>query len=163
MFNGKLNACQHYAAKCHYRCCQQERPRGKQRAVPEDSLLLYPLELRGRAKRGHIFITRRKCNGGQLGYCDPSKICQAHCDLRRNYKPLDCRSYPFFPGINNRGELILLKDQRCPLGARKQDGLEKAYANALIMWRSIIRKSPSVKVWIKSFRLPTYVAYKSNE
>ena len=155
--NGKIDACISCSSQCGFGCCHQAKP-GEADFGPESSLLLYPGELDevDPELRAHILITQEAYNGGQLGYCDREHFDQASCDPSRNYKPLDCQSYPFAPAYVD-GELVLLVDDvRCPLPKRI---LDAHYRGTLAKWQAVIDRNPTVRTWVENLHLKGYSPY----
>lgn len=154
---GNINACAACSHICGYGCCHQALPHEADFG-PENSILLYPGELEAAAEetRRHILVTADNFNNGKLGYCDRDHFDQSKCSAEKNFKPLDCQSYPFFPVIKD-GKLILKIDKkRCPLGT---DALLRHYESVLRKWEEVIAKNPAVKEWIVSFQLEGYTDF----
>lgn len=154
---GSINACASCSHICGYGCCHQALPH-EEDFGSESSILLYPGELEAAAEetRRHILITAENFRGGKLGYCDRDNFDQSECSMDRNFKPLDCQSYPFFPAMRD-GKLILLIDKkRCPLPI---DALLRHYEWVLQKWAVVIAEDPAVKKWITSFELERYAEF----
>jgi len=152
----KLNPCAKYAHICKYKCCDQSREKGE-RIKHNNAILLYPGEYEAAKKyRKHILVLK-EFNRGKLRYCDRANFDQSKCSDRANFKPLDCKSYPFFPAIIE-GKLILLKDSGCPISVTSED-LRRHHNEALSLWKSLVEKRPDITEWIKSLRLDGYVRY----
>jgi hypothetical protein len=155
--NGKIDACIGCSSICGFRCCHQSNLH-EEAFGPENAILLYPGEIDevSRATRAHIQITNEDFNGGKLGYCDRENFDQSTCDPTKNFKPLDCRSYPFFPTIVN-GELKLLIDkERCPLPSLI---LQRHYDDILKLWTDLLVQKPELENWIKGFNLQGYTEF----
>lgn len=155
--SGKIEACQACSSQCGYGCCHQAKP-GESDFGPESALLLYPGELDGVAQdfRRHILITGENFNGGQLGYCDRENFDQSQCDPERNYKPLDCQSYPFAPAIVDGQLTLVVDDKRCPL---PKHILDAHYRSTLAKWQSALDSNPAVRSWVEALNLKGYSSY----
>lgn len=150
---GQITDCVSLGHICSFDCCNQDSPDEPTR--PESSILLYPGEIEAVAadRRSHIVITLDGFNGGKLGYCNPTILNQSECDPERNFKPLDCQSYPFAPAFKD-GSLILVVDRkRCPLGL---EALRAHYGSILEKWREVVRKNSNVRQWIEALDLNGY-------
>jgi len=151
---GGILGCSECSHVCHYRCCDQSRPEDPDFG-PENSILLYPGEWEGVREdiRSHLLITMEDYNGGKLAYCDRENFDQSSCHPERNFKPLDCMSYPFAPAIRD-GELCLLIDsKRCPLPE------EQLQSHAIMIrrkWEEAIAENPAVADWIGQLSLEDY-------
>ena len=150
---GAIQDCKAKCDICNFDCCNQDSPLEPIR--PESSLLIYPGELEAVTdeRRKHIIVTLDNFNGGKLGYCDPNILDQSKCNSEKNYKTLDCQSYPFAPTFKN-GKLTLLVDRkRCPLST---EALKMHYKPILERWEDVVKKNPSVKEWIEALNLQEY-------
>lgn len=156
-FTGKISACLRYSSICHFDCCRQNNPSLSELPIPASSLLLVPGELNGKIGIDHILITRDNYFGGSLGFCDSTKIDQSKCDSSLNYKPLDCRSYPFFPRLIDN-QLVLYKDSRCPLGKVDSLELHKIYPGVFSLWAETL-ENPNIRRWVNQVELPNYRLY----
>lgn len=163
--DGELTDCAAASAICGYHCCHQQLPKGGP-PVTDESILLFPGELKRALEHGegaqHIEVTGTHPVGGDFGYCNPEVIDQRQCHPARNFKPLDCRSYPLFPTIRN-GKLALLIDTRCPLSARDPARLRAHAQVVLATWRSEVARNPAVGRWLASLDLPTYEPFSPSE
>lgn len=154
---GNISACEACSHLCGYGCCHQALPHEADFG-PESSLLLYPGELEETIKelRRHILVNADDFHGGKLGYCDREHFNQSTCDADKNFKPLDCQSYPFFPAIKD-GKLVLKVDRkRCPLPT---EAVLRHYETVLVKWKELIAKNPETKEWIASFELEGYTDF----
>lgn len=150
---GQIAECTALSHICSFNCCNQDSP--NEPTKPESSILLYPGEIESVAaeRKRHIIITLNDFHGGKLGYCDPTILNQSECNPEKNFKPLDCRSYPFAPAFRN-GALILLVDRRrCPLGLK---ALRAHHGLILEKWKEIIQKKSDVRQWIEALDLNGY-------
>ncbi len=155
--DGLIDGCHRCSYICGYRCCHQSLPDDGDFG-PGNSILLYPDEwdLVTEETKKHLIITMENFDGGKLAYCDGKHFDQSKCHPSRNFKPLDCESYPFAPAIKD-GKLVLLVDvKRCPLSAVQ---LRKHYDYVIARWKKVLEKNPDVTDWIKSLPLPEYVPY----
>lgn len=162
-FSGKLDLCKRYSEICEFKCCDQD---GKSNAIqcPANCLLIYPGELDSVDVKfcKHIDVLCADYNFGKLGCCNGDYSFKSKCDIKNNYKTLDCRSYPFAPAVVN-SKLVLLADSRCPIILEKN--LNKEYLNALYAaviaeWKYVIESNKKIIYWIKMLDLPTYSLYE---
>ncbi|MBU0978389.1 hypothetical protein KKF92_01015 [Patescibacteria group bacterium] len=158
--SGAIIACRSYAYNCDYHCCKQQLPLYEESPNPCNSLLLYPgeWESQNNERKQHIRLIANHLSG-KLGFCDPSRIDQSQCNAQANFKPLDCKSYPFFP-VFIGGELTLLKDTRCPLSIENADNLDRHYKTVLNIWAKLVETNQQVEFWIISLSLPDYEIYR---
>lgn len=156
--DGQTTLCISLKAQCKYNCCRQSLPT-EDDFCPDNALLLYPGEFEAASEetRRHIQITMADFNGGKLGYCDETNFDQSNCDVKTNFKPLDCQSYPFAPAIKD-GHLILKIDpKRCPLPKKN---IATLYEATLRKWKAVIEKNPHVIKWIEKLNLVNYEKYE---
>ena len=158
--------CGQYANACNYKCCQQDSG-GESELSPGNYLLIYPEELADKSESicKHIKLVSDNFYGGSLGFCDAKIIDQSGCCTSKNFKPLDCRSYPFVPAFINQ-ELVLIADKRCPIVQERElnkKKLDELYQGVISAWRRAVLKNEKVAGWIKSLDLPTYELYESEK
>lgn len=153
---GRILDCEECSSVCHFRCCDQSREREEDFGL-DNALLLYPGEWESAREetRRHILITMDDFHGGKLGCCDRGNFDQSQCDPTRNFKPLDCLSYPFTPSIGEAG-LEFLIDPRCPLATRD---LGAHFENIRRRWEQALASNPSVVDWISHLKIDGYVPY----
>lgn len=159
---GYIEGCQRCSQECHYRCCDQSQP-GDIDYSPENGILLYPGEWEKAQGlfRQHLLITLADHHGGKIVACDRDSFDQSRCHPSRNFKPLDCQSYPFFPVMTEAGEIDLAVDTaRCPL-TRNLVGLKAHYEETLRRWRELAQNNEEVQAWIAAIHLPGYQLYRS--
>lgn len=163
--DGEILDCSAAAPICGYHCCHQQLPK-EGPPVADESILLFPgereLALEQGESAGHIEVTGTHPAGGDFGYCNPHRIDQRQCHPSRNFKPLDCRSYPLFPTIRD-GRLALLIDTRCPLSARDPARLKPHAQLILASWQREVERNPAVGHWLASLELPTYEPFSLDE
>jgi Fe-S-cluster containining protein len=144
--DGRIGAC--HSMNCGYRCCEFQQ---------SNYIVLYPGEYEAAQQSGkalgHLQITDYDDNGGMRA------ICTAHdtatCD--HGYKPLDCKSYPFFPVINEDGLVgTFLKGRKCPLSARH---LLTHARRVEQTWNRLLSVNPKIRRWLSAVRLIGYVRY----
>lgn len=154
---GQIDSCTEGSKTCHYRCCDQAKP-GDDDFGPESSLLIHPGELQelGTDRSRHILLQDGDFHGGRLGRCDRENFDQSSCDPSRNFKPLDCASYPFVPTIKDGDVALMVDTERCPLSL---DTLGKHAAKTRELWRRAIASNFLVADWIKQLNLEGYVDY----
>lgn len=154
---GQIDSCTEGSIICHYRCCDQGKP-SDDNFDPEGSILIHPGELQelGTDRSKHILLQDEDFHGGRLGRCDGEHFDQSSCDPSRNFKPLDCVSYPFAPTIKGGDVTLSIDTERCPLSLSALD--EHALA-VRELWRDVIASNPLVANWIEQLRLEGYVDY----
>lgn len=151
---GKIAGCAACSAVCGYQCCQQFKP-GSPLFRRESCIQLYPgeWEQQSQEMRDHLDIVGEDQHGGMLAYCDPERFDQTRCDPSRNFKPLDCQSYPFAPMLRD-GALVLVVDSRyCPLG---REALTLHYQVIYDRWSNLLRQDARLTSWIGSLPLNGY-------
>lgn len=160
-FGGRLTGCAELAPECGYHCCHQRPlPTAVDLVDPSEAILLAPGEVEGAtAPANHLTISRITAAGGRFARCAQDGFDQSTCSEATNFKPLDCRSYPFFPSMSE-GRLVLLKDQRCPLGSAQQQELDAHYWSVRTAWQQLMTSSAAARNWIQSISLPTYEPYE---
>lgn len=151
--SGKMNLCSQYAHICRYKCCDQSQEKGEEIKL-NNAILLYPGEYEtAERNKDHIKILK-EFNRGNLGYCDRLHFDQSKCSEELNFKPLDCKSYPFFPAIVGE-QIVMLKDSACPIPIENGE-LKKHYEEILAVWKKLVEERPEVKEWINSLNLTQY-------
>lgn len=144
--NGQIELCPHQG--CGFACCS---------FASENYIVLYPGELEEAQESGqsvgHLEIVSDDL-GGHKAICRANET--ATCD--GGYKPLDCKSYPFFPTIDEpSGQVQLgLKGQKCPLQEIHLAGHQKW---VLGRWQSLIDSAPRMMDWIRKTRLVGYIRW----
>ena len=153
---GRILHCQDCSPVCHYRCCDQSKP-GDSDFGLDNAVLLYPgeWELTRDETRRHILITVEDFNAGKIGRCDRENFDQSQCDPTRNYKPLDCMTYPLTPTMHE-GKLAFLIDPRCPL---VQGNLQAHLERVRRRWEQVLASDTRVATWISSLKIKGYVPY----
>ncbi len=152
--NGKIDSCADCSHICGYGCCHQSLPHELDFG-PESSLLICPGEVEDVTAdvRTHIIITTEDFHGGKLGYCDRDNFDQSSCNPERNFKPLDCQSYPFFPTFVDGNLVLVVDSKRCPLPTRS---LFAHHDKVLRLWRNLVEKKPEISLWIQQLNLQGY-------
>ncbi|GAF72786.1 unnamed protein product [marine sediment metagenome] len=119
-------------------------------------IVLYPGEFEAHnLGKYHIKIIDDDYHGGKKAVCDyhegraivHNRIC-AHA----HFKPLDCKSYPYFPFLDSDDKLRILKGEKCPL---TEGELSKHRKWFLQRWKKMLR-NPEIKEWIKKVELVGY-------
>lgn len=101
MSDGLIKGCN--LINCGYRCCEFQQ---------SNYIVLYPGELEGANESiSHLKIISDNDHEGKRAVCTASNT--GTCD--GGYKPMDCKSYPFFPVIENNCISTLIKGDKCPL------------------------------------------------
>lgn len=139
---------------CNYHCCRDDGDDGEQMGI-----YLLPLEyeamIQGQVFEKRLRITR---HSNKL-YEMPSKIknlyfvyCSDSSKCLREYRPVQCRTYPFEPHIEN-GELyiIVLKDQihQCPL-LKQEDNWRPEFIRGVYEGWKLLISIPIVRYLIES-------------
>lgn len=139
MSNGKIIQCKIKSAQCHYKCC----------TFTNNYIVLYPGEFeKSTKKKSHLKIIDNNYYGGKKA------VCTRHCTAA-DFKSLDCQSYPFFPYINSKRGIKILKGEKCPL---TDDDLASHRRWFLKKWITL-RKNPKIKEWIQKVELVGYERY----
>lgn len=154
---GQIVGCKECSSICHYRCCDQAKADAPDFSH-ENAILLYPGEWEAveHETRRHLLITIHNFNGGKIAYCDKENFDQSQCHPERNFKPLDCESYPFAPIIRDGTVHLIIDSGRCPLPVQQ---LSDHARFILRRWQEAIEKNPAVAEWISALELPNYVPY----
>lgn len=157
--DGQIVGCKECSSICHYRCCDQARSADAPDFSHENAVLLYPGEWEAVSEemRRHFIITMDNFNGGKFAYCDRENFDQSQCHPLRNFKSLDCESYPFTPAIRDGKLQLLIDSERCPLPVQQ---LADHARYILKRWQEVIDRNPDVAQWISSLELPHYVPYE---
>jgi len=133
---GLIEACKKHAPQCHHMCC----------SFADNYIVLYPHEYEtAKSNKSHLQIIDEDYFGGKKA------ICVRPCS-KNDFKPLDCRSYPFFPRVNEQGEIEVLRGRKCPL---KTEELVNHRREFLKVWRALIKDSMLLQ-WIKNIELVGY-------
>lgn len=141
---GKITTCA--TSGCSWLCCQFQQG---------NFIVLHPGELETAKANGqstaHLQITDPDYNGGQKAVCTAKDT--ANCD--NGLKPLDCKSYPFFPTVSDGADEIgfLIKGKKCPL---QVEHLAPHMATVKSDWDAIIAKSPEIAAWLRKVELVGY-------
>lgn len=140
--SGKIAGCA--TSGCGFACCDFQQG---------NFIVLPPGELEEAKARGqslgHLELSPLPY-GGWRAVCHASDT--ASCD--QGYKPMDCRSYPFFPTVDESGRLSIgLKGAKCPLEIAKIESHRLWVAQ---LWRQWIQRSPVIARWLSKVRLIGY-------
>jgi hypothetical protein len=139
--DGTIALCPHEG--CAFTCCQFQQG---------NYIVLYPGELEAAiasgSSVGHLRITS-PYNGGFKAICEARET--ATCD--QGYKPLDCKSYPYFPVVKNGQVQAGLKGKKCPLTPNQIQGHSQFVER---QWLSIVREKPEVMDWLAAVQLVGY-------
>jgi hypothetical protein len=153
MSSGLIDDCLKASAECEFRCCHQIRPTKRSGFEKENLLLIHPGELQGSTlPRDHIETISEGQYGETYGYCKKECFDQSKCNHLLNFKPLDCRSYPFFPVFCDEHLELAIDANRCPL-ARDMYRLKDHYQWVLDEWTALISRDNRVVEWIKSLQM----------
>lgn len=133
---GIIKTCNNYLSKCKYRCC----------SFSDNYIVLYPGEFeKSKLNKNHIQIIDDDYHGGKKA------ICLRPCK-EEDFKPLDCRSYPYFPRINEKDNIGILKGIKCPL---EEEDLIEHKKKFLEIWNDMI-KDRKIFEWLKKVELVGY-------
>jgi hypothetical protein len=130
---------------CGFRCCEFQQG---------NYIVLYPGEVEAARERNeslnHLDLIARD-NGGYRAICHATHT--AVCD--DGYKPLDCRSYPFFPTLDEGSQKVglMLKGQKCPLQPAEISGHERYVRDS---WNTLLRERPEVARWLSQVQMVGY-------
>jgi len=141
--DGTISSCA--GAGCGHICCEFQQG---------NYIVLYPGELEEAKSAGqstaHLKIIDADYNGGQKAICRAKDT--ASCD--GGFKPLDCKSYPFFPAEPVAGEVdLLVKGKKCPLQAQHLGAHADFVREA---WQEVMRRNPQAERWLKRVKLVGY-------
>lgn len=143
--NGKIPKCPYQ--NCSFRCCDFQQG---------NFIATHPRELQDASAAGKSLAHLRVIDAVGEGH---KVICTAKdtatCD--NGYKPLDCRSYPFFPTIdpaeNAHNLKAGLKGKKCPLDVSQ---IQDHAAWVLDEWAAKILDNPSIATWLIDVSLVGY-------
>ena len=154
--DGYILGCQSKSGQCHYRCCDQSKITSDD-FCQENAILLYPGEWEAEKNKSkkHITISDDQFYSGKLGYCDKDNFDQSKCNPLLNFKPLDCKSYPFFPIIVDGKIKLTIDSARCPLSENIEE-LRQHFRVILSEWIEITENNELVRSWIKNINLTGY-------
>lgn len=139
--DGTISLCPHQG--CAFMCCEFQQG---------NYIVMYPGELEAAIRAGlsvrHLQITE-PYNGGFKAVCTAGRT--ATCD--DGYKPLDCKSYPYFPVIKDGQIHAGLKGKKCPL----TPAMTRAHAQFVEHeWRHLAEQVPAVIDWLDHVTLVGY-------
>lgn len=161
--NGKLTSCASKSLECCYRCCDQDgRPQAESDINIQNYILMYPGEYEENDTRCHHLESICNFAGGVLARCRGEDFDQSSCNPEQNYKPLDCRSYPFFPCYSHKEQLGLVVDKRCPLYIDEDPQMCRHSEVVLNEWQKVVADRSEVGLWIARISLKGYVVYEKN-
>jgi len=138
---GTIALCPHMG--CGFTCCNFQQG---------NYIVLYPDELEAAIRSGasikHLKLLENY-HGGFKIVC--SAINTATCDS--GFKPLDCRSYPYFPTVVDGKIVANLKGKKCPLPTSKTNEHTRYVQEE---WEKIACQKPSVLTWLGKVELVGY-------
>jgi hypothetical protein len=142
--DGKIDLCP--KAGCGFRCCEFQQG---------NYIVLHPGELDA-ARSGHESLDHLEITddgrGGHRATCRAART--ETCD--DGYKPLDCRSYPYFPVLAEDEARVtswLLKGRKCPLVPHEIDVHGKW---VIEQWNILVESSPAIATWLRRVVLVGY-------
>lgn len=137
---GIIDACDKHIFQCKYKCCN----------FNENYIVLYPGEYEAtNLNKSHIKIINDDYFGGKKA------VCIRHCK-KKDFKPIDCVCYPYFPKIDDEDDLIILKGIKCPL---KGEELVKHKEKFKDIWNCLL-KNKKIFRWLQNMKL---IGYKEIE
>ncbi len=140
---GTISYCPHQG--CNFHCCEFQQG---------NYIVMYPGELEAAEAAGksigHL-TSLEPYNGGFKCTCRAADT--ATCD--NGYKPLDCKSYPFFPTVDvSTGAIAAtLKGAKCPL---TPDMVTEHRTWVSRVWSQLAERTPSVRGWLAKVSLVGY-------
>jgi Fe-S-cluster containining protein len=138
--SGKISSCS--STGCGWKCC------GFQQG---NYIVLHPGELETAQATGqsiaHLQITDADYHGGQKAVCTARDT--GSCDS--GLKPLDCKSYPFFPA--NGDNELLVKGRKCPIALNKLSAHATAVQEA---WDGLASQNSDIRDWLDKVELVGY-------
>jgi hypothetical protein len=138
MPGGLIPQCKKRISECHWKCC----------TFTDNYIVFYPGEYEASPlNKSHLKIVNENYHGGKKA------ICTKHCTAK-SFKPLDCKTYPFFPIIDRKNNIRLLKGIKCPLTKKE---LAKHKSWVLKTWKKSL-ENEEMRNWLKKVKL---VGYKS--
>lgn len=144
-WTGELDLCSKLAPVCKYKCCK----------FASNYIVLYPGEREAAGKcLDHLEIIDSDYFGGQKAHC------KQQCNPAVDYKPLDCRSYPFFPQVTLDKISGLLKGKKCP--ADGQSASNHAL-KTIEVWNDLINDNLQIVEWLTHVRLVGYEPYYQHQ
>lgn len=137
---GVIPGCASHSPICHWKCC----------TFADNYIVLYPKEFENsKLNKSHLRIIDDDYFGGMRA------VCVRPC-TRDDLKPLDCRSYPFFPRINEQGGMEILKGRKCPLAGQElvahQDDVQE-------IWKQLMTDNAAIRNWLTKVALVGYDLY----
>ena len=142
---GIIKECDKYIPKCNHKCC----------TFHNNFIVLYPGEWeKSKLRKAHLTIIDDDFFGGKKAICSKGDhtLSLRPCNPKTEFKPLDCRCYPYFPKIGKRGDIKLLKGQKCPLTKKDLINQKKLVFKA---WNFLI-KDKKILNWLKKVKLVGY-------
>lgn len=140
---GIIKNCNKYFSKCNYKCC----------TFNKNYIVLYPGEFESSDQpKNHIKIIDDNYFGGKKAVC--INVCK-----KDEFKPIDCSSYPYFPKINNKGDISIIKGTKCPL---KENELVNHRKKFLDIWNLLI-KNKEIYEWLENIKLIGYKEIEGNK
>jgi Ser/Thr protein kinase RdoA (MazF antagonist) len=127
---------------CGYRCCEFQQG---------NFIVLHPGEVDAARAAGesldHLRITPDG-HGGHRAICAARDT--ATCD--GGHKPLDCRSYPYFPAARAGADAVI-RGAKCPLLVEET---EEHLGWVVWEWRRLARRDPRVAAWLPTVEMVGY-------
>ena len=138
---GNIENCKKYISKCKCKCCDFDN----------NYIVLYPGEFEStQLRKDHIKIIDENYFGGKKA------ICLRPCK-EGEFKPLDCKSYPYFPMTNKDGSFKIIKGLKCPLKEKELTSHKKKFFE---IWFNLL-KNKEIYKWVYNIDLIGYKEIKS--
>jgi len=133
---GHIKACKLHSIQCKYKCC----------VFTNNYIVLYPGEFESsHLNKNHLRIIDNNYFGGKKA------ICLRKC-TKDDLKPLDCESYPYFPRINQKGVIKILKGKKCPLTKTELEDHKELFIK---IWGTLAENTVIFE-WLKKVELVEY-------
>ena len=134
--SGLIEACNNHAPQCKYKCCK----------FSDNYIVLYPGEFeKSKLNKNHLRIVDDDYLGGKKA------VCTKHC-TKDDFKPVDCQTYPYFPKIDQSGNIEILIGKKCPLVRNELINHRKEFFK---FWRNLI-KNNQIREWVRNVQLIGY-------
>ncbi len=139
MGNGIIKQCVNRGSECHFKCCN----------FTTNFIVLYPGEYEeSNLNKSHLKIIDENYHGGKKAVC--TRLCAPG-----DFKPLDCKTYPFFPVIDSNNTIRLIKGSKCPL---TNSELTRHKAWVMNTWIKLFRNE-QIREWVKKVKLIGYESF----
>jgi len=114
-----IESCEKYVEECKFKCCHFE----------DNYIVLYPNEFETtHLSKTHLRIIDDDYFGGKKA------ICMEPCS-EKDFKPFDCKMYPYFFITYDNHNIKVLKGKKCPLKKGELANHKKKY---LLMFKKLL-------------------------